>query len=297
MLQKDEGIILRTSRRGETSKDLVFLGRRSGKIRLIAKGALGPKSGFRGLLEPGNHLAVLYYFKEGRTLFYLKEAHVLFTGAAGRDSLDRLVIMLAALELLDGVCFTASPEPRLVDTAMAFLRCPAAADPLFMFLVFELRLLEVLGVLPDFFRCSSCDRGTGGGFFDPRTGECSCPEHASLYASGTAADPDEVTDTSTAADVEPSAAAGPITSAGGSRPDDSIRPVDPSRLAGREGLRISPGLLDLLRACFSSPFDSLNVREVDEKLRKDLGNIIHRTYTYHVQGYRLPGSLKLLMDR
>ena len=265
MLLKDQGIILKTTRRGETSKVLVFLGRQSGKIRLIAKGALGPKSGFRGLLEPGNHVDILYYFKEGRTLFYLKEVHLRSAGAAGRDSLDSLAAMLAVLELLDGVCFAASPDSRVVDTALAFLDTSPAADPLFMFLVFELRLLAVLGVLPDFFTCSSCGRGTRNGYFDPKTGECSCAEHGAPYATG-----------STAA-------------AGGPRPVDPYRPA-----AGPDAERISPHLLDLMNACSSWPLESLRRQEVDEKLRKDLGKILHRTYTYHVQGYRLPGSLKLL---
>jgi DNA repair protein RecO (recombination protein O) len=247
MLEKDEGIILRTTRRGETSKDLVFLGRQSGKIRLIAKGALSAKSSFRGQLEAGNHVDIVYYFKEGRTLFYLREVYVRTAAATGRRSLDDLAVMLAALELLDGVCVPASPDQQLVDTALAYIHCPAAADPLFMFLVFELGLLEVLGVLPDFFACSECGRSTENGRYDSKTGESRCREHAGSYSA---------------------AASDPVT--------------------------ISPKLLGLIGECFRSSLDNLQQKEVDRKLRKDLGKIIHRTYTYHVQGYRLPDSLKLL---
>jgi DNA repair protein RecO len=247
MLEKDEGIILKTARRGETSKDLVFLGRRSGKIRLIAKGALSAKSNFRGLLEVGNHVDIVYYFKEGRTLFYLREVYVRTAAAAGRPSLDDLAVMLAALELLDGVCAPASPDEQLVATALAYLHCPAAADPLFMFLVFELGLLEVLGVLPDFFTCSECGRNTENGLYDSKTGECRCREHSGSY---------------------------------------SVAAPDPAT--------ISPELLGLIGDCYNSPLDKLRQKEVDGKLRKDLGKIIHRTYTYHVQGYHLPDSLKLL---
>ena len=265
MLEKDEGIILKTARRGETSKDLVFLGRRSGKIRLIAKGAMGAKSGFRGLLEAGNHIDLVYYFKEGRTLYYLREVYVRSSAAAGRDSLAGLAVVLAALELLDGVCFTASPDERLVDTALAYIRCPAAADPLFMFLVFEFRLLEALGALPDFFSCSSCGRKTEDGLYDPRSGECRCREHAGPYETGSSA------------------------AAGRSRSFQSTPPA-----AGPDEARISPELLELIGDCCREPLDTLRQKEVDGKLRKDFGKIIHQTYTYHVQGYRLPESLKLL---
>jgi len=265
MLEKDEGIILRTARRGETSKDLVFLGRRSGKIRLIAKGAMGTRSGFRGLLEAGNHVDIVYYFKEGRTLFYLKEVYVRSSAAAGRDSLEDLAVVLAALELLDGVCFPSSPDELLVDIALAYICCPAAADPLFMFLVFEFRLLEALGALPDFFSCSSCGRKTENGLYDPKSGECRCREHAGPYENGSSV------------------------AAVGSRSFHST-PL----ATGPGAARISPELLELIGECCCESLDTLRQKQVDGKLRKDLGKIIHRTYTYHVQGYRLPDSLKLL---
>ena len=76
MLKKDDGVVLRTARSGETSKIVTLLGRGGGKIRLIAKGALSGKSPFRGSLEPGTHLDIVYYHKEGRTLYFLREAHV-----------------------------------------------------------------------------------------------------------------------------------------------------------------------------------------------------------------------------
>jgi DNA repair protein RecO (recombination protein O) len=246
MLEKDEGIILKTSRRGETSLDLVFLGRLGGKIRLIAKGAMNQKSGFRGALEPGHHLDIVYYFKPERTVYYLKEASVRSIPSSGRNSLDSLAVLLAALELLDQVCFAASPDERLVDATLTYLQLPPAADPLFMFLVFELILLDALGALPDFFSCADCGRDTGGGRYDPKSGECLCREHAGAYPAG--------------AEVE----------------------------------NLSPELMELMTECFNRPLDSLGTKEVVPALRKDLGKIIHRTYTYHVQGYRLPESLKLL---
>ena len=73
MLRKDEGVVLSSTRRGESSKLVTFLGRESGKMRLLAKGAMSPKSPFRGSLEPGSYVEVLFYYKEARSFFFLKD--------------------------------------------------------------------------------------------------------------------------------------------------------------------------------------------------------------------------------
>jgi DNA repair protein RecO (recombination protein O) len=177
MIRKDEGVVLRTARSGETSRLVSFLGRESGKIRLLAKGALRETSPFRGVLEPGSHAEVLYYFKHDRSIYYLREAHAYSSLETGRDSLVRMVAGLAALELLDAVCYPESPEPRIVDLAVDYLAHPEAVDPLFFFLAFEMKLLAVLGAIPDFTRCAACGSDIVRGCFHPEDGEARCSRH------------------------------------------------------------------------------------------------------------------------
>ena len=53
-------------------------------------------------------------------------------------------------------------------------------------------------------------------------------------------------------------------------------------------------LMRVIDALRRHPLEALAEMQVDLALRKDLGKVIHWTYTYHVQGYKLPQSLKLL---
>jgi DNA repair protein RecO (recombination protein O) len=178
MLKKDEGVVLSHARSGESSKSVNFLGRRSGKIRLLAKGALAAKSAFRGALEAGSHLEVLYYHKEGRRVHYMKEVHV-FSGAAGvKDSLEDMACMLAALELLDQVCYWESPEVQVVDVLLEFLRRERGPDPLVALLAFEFKLLAILGALPEFTNCAHCGVDVENGFYMPEEGLSACSKHA-----------------------------------------------------------------------------------------------------------------------
>jgi DNA repair protein RecO len=244
MLNRDTGIVLATSRTGETSLSVSFLGRASGKIRLLAKGAMSARHPSRGALEPGNEIEVLYYHREGQATSYLKESSLIRPPAAGRESLPHLAAHLAALELLGMVCVPgASLDEGIVDTAAAYLAAPAGTDPLFVFLAFEVKLLAVLGVCPDTYSCVRCGESPSGGVYSPRDGVSFCAEH---------------------------------------------------RAAVPEAVALSAEIVRLAHRCADGSFEALADEAVARPVRKELGRLVHWTYTYHVQGYHLPRSLNLM---
>ncbi|MFQ5512076.1 MAG: DNA repair protein RecO [Candidatus Krumholzibacteriia bacterium] len=241
MLKKDEGVVLGSTRSGETSKVITFFGRESGKVRLQCKGALRQRSPLRAALSPGNLIEAVFYHKEGRTLYFLKEAHVVRAAGSERD-LAHAASSLAVLELLDGVCYWASPEPRVVDLFAEYRDC-AACDPVLLFIGFEFKLLEILGAMPEFLLCASCGAVLDDGFYHPAEGVGACKEH-----------------------TQP------------------------------ESHRVTVGgqLPPLLRALAKRPLGALAELAVDAAARKNLGRILHWTYTFHIQGYSLPEALKLI---
>jgi DNA repair protein RecO (recombination protein O) len=243
MLQKDEGVVLKVARSGETSLLVTMLSRKLGKVRLMAKGALLPKQSTRGLLETGNHLETVYYYKENRTVYYLKETSLLSPSAPDRDSLPHMAVRLAAMELLDQVCYPGSADETIVGLAIEFGRVEASADPLTLFLAFELKLLAVLGAFPEFSGCALCGGDATGGVYDAADGVAFCPEHL------------------------------PGTT-------DAL-----------------PLRSDVLRSALrfaEQPLAETGREELEPSTRKDLGKIVHWTYTHHVQGYSLPKSLSLI---
>lgn len=244
MLLRDTGIVLAIERRGETSLSAMFLGRASGKLRLVAKGAMSTRHPSRGALEPGNEIEVLYYQRDGQAASYLKEVSLLGSPGAGRDSLPHMAANLAALELLNLVCVPrASVDSEVVDTAAAFLAAPPAADPLFLFLAFQIKLLAALGVSPDTLDCVRCGESPRGGIYSPRDGVSFCAEH---------------------------------------------------RASVPEAVKLSPEIVAATGQCAEQPFDVLAREAVARGVRKELGRLVHWTYTYHVQGYHLPRSLTLI---
>jgi len=244
MLIKDTGVVLAASRSGESSITFSFLGRQSGKVRVVAKGAIGPRHPTRGVMEPGNEIEVLFYHRDGYAMRYLKEASLVAAPASGRESLPHLAAGLAALELLDQVCVPgASVDDQIVDTAVAFLRAPRGQDPLLLFLAFQIKLLGALGVAPDTLSCVRCGAAPDGGVYSPRDGVSVCGEHRETF-------PDSVA--------------------------------------------LTPEVVRAAQRCAVETFDALAGNEVPRAVRKELGRLVHWTYTYHVQGYHLPRSLSLM---
>lgn len=244
MIIKDRGLVLSAVRSGETSISFVFLGRESGKVRVLSKGALGPKHPSRGALEPGNEIEALFYQREGYATRYLKEATLIAAPGSGRESLPHMAAGLAALELLDQVCVPgAGPDCAIVDAASAFLSAPMGSDPLLMFLAFEIKLLGALGVSPDTVSCVHCGADASSGTYSPRDGASYCPEHRVAY-------PDTV--------------------------------------------ELDPEVVAAAACCAREPYAALAAHAVSRVARKELGRLVHWTYTYHVQGYHLPRSLNLI---
>jgi len=244
MLIKDTGIVISATRSGETSLRVLFLGRTGGKLWILAKGAMSARHPTRGVLEPGNRIDVVLHRREGQATHYLKEASLVAHPAAGRDSLPHMAAAFAALELLDQVCVSGgSLDESIVDVASDYLASPPALDPLFAFLAFEIRLLDVLGVAPDTVSCVRCGAPPDAGSYSPRDGVSLCAEH---------------------------------------------------RTSLPESVHLSAGVVAAAADCASEPYENIARAAIPAPVRKELGRLVHWTYTYHVHGYRLPRSLNLI---
>lgn len=147
---------------------------------MVAKGALSPKRMAGGLLETGNHVELVYYYKENRTVYYIKEIELISSATEDRDSLPHLAVRLSAMELLDQVCYPGSADEAIVDLAVEYVRVAGERDPLLVFLAFELRLLAALGAFPDLSGCAACGQSISDGVFDAAGGVAYCTDHAQL---------------------------------------------------------------------------------------------------------------------
>jgi len=147
-----------------------------GKVTLMAKGVMRPKNITGGLLEPSNHIHLQFYNKSTRDIQILKDANFIQQYPLLRNNLDRIVIGLAIVELIDKATMDCNPYPVLYRLGWRIL------DKLNdkkqnMWLVFAFFLYQFslrLGFMPNLKNCSKCNSKMSQGGIDEHSGELVC---------------------------------------------------------------------------------------------------------------------------
>jgi DNA repair protein RecO (recombination protein O) len=150
MIETATGLVLRTRRLTETSLIIHWLTAKSGRLATVAKGALRPKSPFRGKLDLF-YLADLSFSRSRRSdLHTLREVSLRETHPMLRRDLGCLRQASYGAALIEQVTETETPLAAVFDLMLELLWYLGVhgAQPRALF-AFELRLLSELGLRPD----------------------------------------------------------------------------------------------------------------------------------------------------
>jgi DNA repair protein RecO (recombination protein O) len=109
-LYRDQGVVLRTYKLGESDRIVVILTAEHGKVRAVAKGVRKTRSKFGARLEPMSHVKLLLY--RGRELDIVSQAESVEPLAPMLSSLDRASQGMAAIEAVDQLALDREPNPR-----------------------------------------------------------------------------------------------------------------------------------------------------------------------------------------
>ena len=171
-LYRDQGIVLRTWRLGESDRIVNLLTERHGKVRAVVKGVRKTKSRFGARLEPMVHCSLLFY--EGRELDIVTQAEVVELFRPVREDLSRLAKASSLLEATDQLAQERHANPRLFVMLLGGLRALAAHDSALLVPAFFLKLLSTEGFHPLLDECSSCGDRYGLAGFDLAQGGVLC---------------------------------------------------------------------------------------------------------------------------
>ena len=100
MIISSPSIVLRVINYQETSVIATLLTWEHGKIAVMVRGAKRPKSSFSGLIEPGNILDTIYYYKQTRSVQTLKEASFRHKTFGIRADVEKWAMALATAEMV-----------------------------------------------------------------------------------------------------------------------------------------------------------------------------------------------------
>lgn len=121
MLITTECLVLRKLEYGDSSLIATILTPDEGKLSVMVRGARKPKSRFAGLFEIGNVLDLVCYLKPGRDLQNVKEASYAERLFQLRDSLEKMAMISAAMELTSQLIHDREANDAVYQTVRRFL--------------------------------------------------------------------------------------------------------------------------------------------------------------------------------
>lgn len=148
MITHTEAIIFKSVDYGETSKIVTMFTREHGKIALMVRGVKKPKSKFSGLIEIGNILDVVYYYKTSRSVQIISEASYAAKNKNLRSDFEKMATMTSALELISQLLHENEINESLFDFTQKVLTWLNETDihPPKIFPYLQIRLAELTGI-------------------------------------------------------------------------------------------------------------------------------------------------------
>jgi DNA repair protein RecO (recombination protein O) len=176
-LFRTEAVILRRADWGEADRLIVAYSPDRGKLRLVAKGVRRLTSHKAGHLEPFSRTSLL--IAHGRELDLVSQAEALETFPALSSDLQRVGQASYVVELIDRFTVAEGGSRQAYALVLETLARLAEGKPAPAVLrYYEIRLLDLMGYRPEFFRCVQCGSEVRpeSQFFAPALGGVVCPQ-------------------------------------------------------------------------------------------------------------------------
>jgi DNA repair protein RecO (recombination protein O) len=172
-LYRDDAVVLRVQKLGESDRIITLLTRRHGRVRAVAKGVRRTTSRFGARLEPFGHIDV--QLAEGRTLHVINQVEGIdLLGRAFLEDYPRYTAASAVAETAERLSPEEhEPSVRLFQLTLGALRALAAGEHLAGLVLdaYLLRAMAYAGWAPALRECAVCATpGPHRGFSVPAGG-------------------------------------------------------------------------------------------------------------------------------
>ncbi|MBI3990347.1 MAG: DNA repair protein RecO [candidate division NC10 bacterium] len=156
-LHTTEAVVIGSKDLGEADRIVSFYTRDRGKVRAVAEGARRIRSRFVGSLELFAFGKLVYFERPNKSLHKVNEFGLLEPFRALREALELFVQSAYVVELVDLAVEEGEANEELFSLLLQALRLLAqGVDPALLQRAFEIRLLKLLGYLPELRSCVLC---------------------------------------------------------------------------------------------------------------------------------------------
>jgi DNA repair protein RecO (recombination protein O) len=154
-----EAVVLRHYSLSEADRIIVCVTREFGKLRATAQGVRRPKSRLAGALEPLNHIRLQFYSKEGADLARIRQAETIHSYLGKSPSLEKIYTFSYFAEAIHEFVEENNPNILIYRLFLSVLNAGERAgvsEALVRY--FEIWMLRLNGLLPNYDYCSNCGR-------------------------------------------------------------------------------------------------------------------------------------------
>ena len=183
-LYRDDAVVLRTQKLGESDRIITLLTRRHGRLRAVARGVRRTTSRFGARLEPFGHvdlqLAGDPEGRDGGTLQSVSQVEAIaLYGKRFIDDYPRYTAASAIAETAERLTpVEREPAPRLFQLTLGGLRALAAGEHATTLVLdaYLLRGMALAGWAPALVACAVCGTPGRHAAFSVPAGGCVCPD-------------------------------------------------------------------------------------------------------------------------
>lgn len=158
-LYRDQGVVLRSIKLGETDRIVTIFTQVHGKIRAVAKGIRRPGSRFGARLEPTTHVALQCY--SGRELDVVTQLETIDSNRALREHYGCLTHAVAMLEAVDHASPDRERNTPMYRMLVGALRALGERPSPLVAPAFFWKLLSLEGFQPHLDSCVRCGADDG----------------------------------------------------------------------------------------------------------------------------------------
>ncbi len=157
---KTEAVVLSKINYGDSSIIASLYSKDSGKMSVIIKGGRSPKSKIGMMVDPLNHLEIVFYKKESRDVQLLSGAEIISHFHHLKENLERLMYSYAVIELVKNLSPENEPNIKIFKGIVRILSLFDSSNesPEILFGRFFLFFIEEVGYQLQLFKCSVCGK-------------------------------------------------------------------------------------------------------------------------------------------
>lgn len=157
MLEKLQGVVIKTQDYKETHKIITIFSDKLGKFSALARGAKKPKSRMAAATQPFIYAEYLVYVRKGNGLGTIQQASITHSMRQIREDIEKNAYASYVLELTDKIAENKKPYPYIYNELYHTLKWIAEHDEYVIpAMMYELKLYDIGGFAPVLNKCVSC---------------------------------------------------------------------------------------------------------------------------------------------